>query len=333
MLKRILIIHTGGTFGMLERSGTWETGHQNDLLKAVPELAQLADVQTVVPFVQDSAELTLDHINQLAQVIADHREQFDGFIVIHGTETMAYSASALSFMLRGLARPVIFTGSQRPFMQIRTDARSNLINSVEIATKSLQEVAIFFGNRLLRGNRTTKVSTWKFEAFDSPNFPALGEAGMNITLNLFDVRNPTLDAIDFQPYCNLHASVGVLHLFPGLQQEVLDSLLHSSCRAIIIAAYGAGNVPTSEQPGIMNFITEAVAMGKPVAIKTQCHHGRVALNIYESARKVRDLGVMSCMDMTLEASIMKLNYLLSSSLDSVSHQFETNMAGELTEER
>ena len=336
MLKRILIVHTGGTFGMLEKSGYWEPSSQNDLVAVVPELAQLATIETVVPFVQDSAELTLAHINELASVIAENRDRFDGFIVIHGTDTMAYSASALSFMLLGLGKPVVFTGSQRPFMQIRTDARSNLINSVEIAISSFSEVAIFFGNKLLRGNRTTKVSTWKFEAFDTPNFPMLGEAGMNITFNLYDVKNPALDALAFQPFCELHASVGVVYLYPGMQQEFLEGLLASSCKAIVLVAYGAGNMSVDPSSGILPFISRAFSAGKLVAVTTQCNHGRVALHVYESARKIRDLGVLSCMDMTLEASIMKLNYLFSRYPDdpeTVRRLFETNIAGELTDER
>ena len=336
LLKRILIVHTGGTFGMLEKSGLWEPSSQNDLAAAVPELSQLATVHTVVPFVQDSAELTVDHINQLASVIAGSRDRYDGFIVIHGTDTMAYSASALSFMLLGLGKPVVFTGSQRPFMQIRTDARSNLINSVEIAMSGLTEIAIFFGNKLLRGNRTTKVSTWKFEAFDSPNFPMLGEAGMNITFNLYDVKNPALEALSFQPFCHLSPLVSVVHLYPGLHREFLDCLLADASKAIVLVAYGAGNMSIENGSGLLPFITSAIHQGKLVAVTTQCQHGRVALHVYESARKIRDLGVLSCMDMTLETAIMKLDYLLSKYPDepeTVRRLFETNIAGELTDER
>jgi len=336
LLKRILIVHTGGTFGMLEKSGLWEPSSQNDLAAAVPELSQLATVHTVVPFVQDSAELTVDHINQLASVIAGSRDRYDGFIVIHGTDTMAYSASALSFMLLGLGKPVVFTGSQRPFMQIRTDARSNLINSVEIAASSFNEIAVFFGNKLLRGNRATKVSTWKFEAFDSPNFPTLGEAGVNINFNLYQVGNPTLETHEFQPFGKLRETVFVIHLFPGLQNTDLDFLLHNEhIEAFIIVAYGAGNLPTGKDSGLVGFIGSAIEKGKIVAIATQCTHGRVSLDIYESARIVRRLGVLGCMDMTLEASVMKLTYLLSrydGDRETVCSLFETNIAGEITDE-
>lgn len=339
ILKRILIIHTGGTFGMLERSGLWESpkdGSQKELLKAIPELSQIAEIETLVPYTQDSAELSLDNINQLAEVISQHREVFDGFVVIHGTDTMAYSASALSFMLTGLGKPVVFTGSQRPFMQIRTDAKSNLINSVEIATGSMDEITIFFGNKLLRANRATKVSTWKFEAFESPNFPILGEAGMNITFNLHNDKYAKPVQLDFRPFSNLHAAVSVIPVYPGLCSEQLTALLHSSAQAYIMVAYGAGNIPTSDHAGLLRFIREAQDLGKIVAVGTQCHHGKVTLSIYESARMVRDLGALSCVDMTGEAAIMKLNYLLSRYPDDhhvVRNQFELDIAGELTEER
>lgn len=324
---------------MLERSGLWESpkdGSQKELLKAVPELSQIAEIETLVPYTQDSAELSLGNINQLAEVIAQHRDDFDGFVVIHGTDTMAYSASALSFMLTGLEKPVVFTGSQRPFMQIRTDAKSNLINSVEIATSSLREVTIFFGNKLLRANRATKVSTWKFEAFESPNFPILGEAGMNITFNLQQNTYAPTHVPQFDPFSNLHAVISIIPVFPGLCREQLTALLHSDTGAFIIVAYGAGNMPTSEQAGLLQFIRDAQDLGKIVAVGTQCHHGKVTLSIYESARMVRDLGALSCVDMTGEAAIMKLNYLLSRYPDDqhmVRRCFEMDIAGELTEER
>jgi L-asparaginase len=239
-------------------------------------------------------------------------------------------------MLAGLGKPVVFTGSQRPFMQIRTDAKSNLINSVEIAASSFNEIALFFGNKLLRGNRTTKVSTWKFEAFDSPNFPTLGEAGVNINFNLYPVGNPTLEAQEFQPFSKLRETVFVIHLFPGLQNTDLDFLLHNErIEAFIIVAYGAGNMPTGKDSGLVGFITLAIEQGKIVVIATQCTHGRVSLDIYESARIVKQLRVLGCKDMTLEAAVMKLTYLLSRYDDDrqkVRTLFEMNIAGEITDE-
>ncbi len=323
---------------MLERLGVMESPKGDlaeDLLLAVPELGQIAEVETVVPFTQDSAELTLDNINRQAEIIANNCDHFDGFVVIHGTDTMAYTASALSFMLRALNKPVIFTGSQRPFMQIRTDARTNLINSVEIATSAFKETAIFFGNKLLRGNRSTKVSTWKFEAFESPNFPLLGEAGMNINLNLTTKHILPTDQ-QFSPFYNLNSSLFIIFIHPGLQIGPLKTLLDTSLKAFIIVAYGAGNLPTSTEVGLVDFVKEAIEREKIVAVNTQCRHGRVSLNIYESARKIKELGSISCLDMTIEASTMKLNYLLSKYPDDpnmVKTLFTKNIAGELTEEK
>jgi L-asparaginase len=319
---------------MLEREGFWESpesGSQQELLEIVPELSRIASVKTVIPYTQDSAELSLENMNQLSRTIVENREVYDGFVVIHGTDTMAYSASALSFILRGIGKPIIFTGSQRPFMQVRTDAKSNLINAVDIATKDFSEVAIFFGNKLLRGNRATKASTWKFEAFESPNFPLLGEAGLNINLNLYDVNNHGLTQQGYQPGYFLHVSVSVIYIFPGLNIDHLSLLLNSDIQAFIIIAYGAGNVSTNQRNGVLTFIEKAISMGKYVAINTQCQHGTVILDVYESARKLKKLGVLSCKDMTLEASITKMMFLLSMNSDKeIGTLFEQNLAGELT---
>ncbi|MFA5569987.1 MAG: asparaginase [Sphaerochaetaceae bacterium] len=339
ILKKVLIIHTGGTFGMLEEDGRRRPRNESSaasLLSSVPELAQLADVEIESPFTIDSAELSLDNINILAQLIAHRCSDVDGYVVIHGTDTMAYTASALSFMLQGLHKPIIFTGSQRPAIQIRTDAKSNLINSVEVATSNFKEVAIFFGNRLLRGNRSTKVSTWKFEAFESPNFPILGEAGMNISFNLFNVKAQGRQNTEFSPFCQLKPSLFVLPIFPGLRPQYLDDLLSSDIQAFIISAYGVGNMPTDQEHGLLTFIERIIASNRIVAIQTQSHHGSVSLNMYESGHKAKLLGALSCQDMTLEASVMKLCYLLSrypKDIKKISRLFETNLCGELSEDR
>lgn len=310
-----------------------EEGSREEVMERVPELERIAHIETVVPYAIDSAELDVEHLRRQAKLIAENRDTFDGFVVIHGTDTMAYTASALSFMLLGFGKPIILTGAQRPLAQVRSDARGNLISAVEIAASGIPDVGVFFGNRLYRGNRTTKVSTWRYDAFESPNFAPLGEVGLDINLSPPDDYDPAMSH-GYEPFFDLDPAVFVIRLFPGLKEEYLHSLLQSDIRAFIIEAYGAGNMPTGGTGRILDFIVEAEKVGKPVAINTQCHHGSVFLDIYESARRARSLGAVSCKDMTGEASIMKLMYLVGrykDDLELIGRLLETSLAGELSE--
>ncbi|MFP4563057.1 MAG: asparaginase [Spirochaetia bacterium] len=334
LLKRILILHTGGTFGMNEGDGPLLTeGSREEVLQRIPELQRIAHIETLSPYAIDSAELEIGHLRRQAGLIVDNHDGFDGFVIIHGTDTMAYTASALSFMLLGLGKPVILTGAQRPLNQIRSDARSNLIGAVEIAASGIPEVGIFFGNKIYRGNRTTKISTWSYDAFESPNFPPLGEVGLDINLTSPEEKE-TAPREDFKPFLDLDPAVFVVMIFPGIKEEYLESLLKSDIRGFILQAYGAGNMPTGGGEGLLDFIARAHESGKPVAVNTQCHHGSVFLDIYESARRARELGAVSCKDMTIEASVTKLMYLLGRYGEDprrVPELLETNLAGELSE--
>jgi L-asparaginase len=331
-VKRILVIFTGGTFGMvpMHPTQTLAPGEiQERLLAHVPELERIAEIDTAVAFNIDSSNMTLEHWKGLAALIRDGRSRHDGFVVIHGTDTMAYTASALSFMLIGLGRPVILTGSQRPLMRIRSDARGNLVNAVEIAGSDAAEVAVFFGTRLFRGNRTTKVSAERYDAFASPNLPPLAEVGVDV------VFSPTLrrrsPSAAFAPFLDLEPSVLTLVVHPGLPRGYLDRVLDGDERAIIVEGYGPGNVPIGEE-SLLPFIGDARRRGKIVAVNTQCGEGRVSLELYECGRRAAELGAVSCGDMTVEASVTKMMYLLGRhrERDEVERRLGEDLAGELS---
>ncbi len=330
-MKRILIIHTGGTFGMvpMEPSRTLAPADVQDrLLAHVPEITRIADIETEVVFNLDSSNMTPAHWRSLAAFIADRADRYDGFVVIHGTDTMAYTASALSFMLLNLPRPVILTGSQRPLVRIRSDARGNLVNAVEIAATDLAEVGVFFGTRLYRGNRTTKISAERYDAFASPNLPALAEVGVDIR---FSAQARRAAAGPFSPFFDFNASVGVIVVFPGLPARFWQQALASGVKAFVVEGYGPGNVPIGNE-SLLPFVERAVASGRLVAINTQCAEGRVDLGLYECGRRAAEAGALSCGDMTVEASIVKMMYLLGrcGSIDEVSRLFVTDLAGELS---
>jgi L-asparaginase len=329
-LKHILIIHTGGTFGMvpMEPSATLAPGAvQHELLAHIPEIARIAEIDTDVAFNLDSSNMNVGHWQALARMIADRREAYDGFVLIHGTDTMAYTASALSFMLRGLGKPVVLTGAQRPLVRIRSDARGNLVNAVEIATTDLAEVAVFFGTRLYRGNRTTKISADRYDAFASPNAAPLAEVGVDIRFAA-DVRRAAA-AGPFDPFFDLDPAVCVLVAFPGMRVSFWEQALASDIRAYIVEGYGPGNVPITGE-SLLPFVERAVAAGKLVAINTQCAEGRVDLDLYECGRRAAELGALSCADMTVEASIVKAMYLLgrSRSTAEAARLFVSDLAGE-----
>ncbi|MCF8106128.1 MAG: asparaginase [Desulfohalobiaceae bacterium] len=333
-MRRVLIIYSGGTLGMVASKasgGLSAAPSVAGILEKVPELQSIARIETVSPYAIDSADLSLDHIRVLAETILSSRAKYDGFVVIHGTDSMAYSASALSFMLLGFPKPIVFTGSQRPLQRIRTDARRNLINAVEIATSDIAETAIFFGDRLYRGNRTTKISNWKYDAFDSPNFPSLGQVGLDIELS-DDCRRP---GEAFDPSLALDPSVFVLKVYPGMPVDAYFPLALTKGKAFILEAYGGGTIPLKVS-SLLKFIETAMGAGNLVAVNTQCHHGGVLLDMYESARILKENGTLSCKDMTIEASIMKMMYLLGRyGLNSTqtASLFTKNLAGELSEER
>lgn len=338
-MTSILIIYTGGTIGMVE-SADRKTLVPFDLahvLEQVPELKKLNAELHSYSFEKpiDSSDMQPEHWSQLASIIHENYNSHDGFVILHGSDTLAYTASALSYMLNGLDKPVILTGSQLPIGMIRTDARENLITAVEIATLRVndepvvQEVAIYFEYKLYRGNRTKKISTDAFEAFDSPNYPVLAEAGVNINFNHAALFRKKLD--QFSLTDGFDNRVATLFLFPGMSENHVSNVLNTpDLRAVIIVTFGAGNA--SQQSWFLKQISDAIDRGIIVINMTQCSKGHVEQGKYETSTALLKLGVISGGDMTFEGAITKLMLLLAQSDDKawVIDQFVTNISGELS---
>ena len=330
-LKNILLIHTGGTFGMMPTEPTKVLAPadiRHLILKYLPEIANIARIDFKVAFNIDSANIQIHHWQTLAGMIAANYQKYEGFVIIHGTDSMVYTASALSFMLQGLAKPVILTGSQRPLAVIRSDARSNLIGSIELATYKIPEVSIYFDNQLFRGNRAIKISSTSYEAFASPNFPILAEVGLDITLskNILAAGKKLLYSDQFDE------NVLCLRFFPGLLPSHLDGIPDSPVKGVIIEALGLGNLSIDEKP-LIPWIEKMNQAGKIIVITSQSPYGTVNFNLYECGQKIIAAGGISAMDMTTSAAIIKLMFMLGQFPDDpqkVKFYYQKSIAGELT---
>lgn len=335
----LLLIYTGGTIGMKmdSVSETLKPFDFSQILDEVPELGKFTyrlDSYSFNPIL-DSSDIEPSAWQELAAIIRDRYEEYDGFVVLHGTDTMAYSASALSFMLENLSKPVIFTGSQLPIGAPRTDGKENLISSVEIAaarnqdgTAKVPEVCIFFDNKLMRGNRTTKYSSDNFKAFRSPNLPLLAEAGITIKYNEGLIRRPSETGAGMKANLNLDTRVGILKLHPGITPEVVrDVLCGKSTRAVIIETYGSGNAPS--KPWFLDMVREA-AKEKILVNVTQCTCGMVDMSIYSNGKALMDVGVVSGGDITTESALAKLFHLMGNFSDNkeVKRLMAENLRGE-----
>ncbi len=279
----------------------------------------------------DSSNMVPDDWTKIAQCIAEHYNIFDGFVVVHGTDTMAYATSALSFMLRGLSKPIIFTGSQIPLGLRRNDARENLITALILASEySISEVCLYFGGKLLRGCRSSKISTHSFSAFDSPNFPPLGEVATDIEVYSNRLK-PLSSEHEFHFLPIQTQRVATFRLFPGVSSAVLENLLRHPLQALVLESFGVGNGPTT--PDFLRVLREATERGIVLVNCSQCGQGCVEMNSYATGKLLCDCGVVSGRDMTIEAAITKLMFLLTRQLscDEVRRQILVNLAGELTE--
>jgi L-asparaginase len=311
-VKRVLILHTGGTLGMSGRRPTplQPDTYAQQIVARVPELAALATVETRILCNLDSSDIGPDEWSALAEEIAQAREAHDGIVVIHGTDTMAYSAAALSFALVGLDRPVVLTGSQRPLGEIRSDARRNLVDAVDLATRDIPEVGVCFDSRLLRGNRATKGDAWSYTAFASPNCAPLARLGLDVELGAH-VRRPTGP---FSVDARFDGRVAVCYVTPGMDPRMLERLgagdAESGARGIVLAAFGVGNVPARARS-----LAEAVKRlsdgGVTVLVVTQAHAGAVDLSLYANGVGLRDAGALSGGDMGVEAAVAKLMHALA----------------------
>lgn len=330
-MKKILLIHTGGTMGMSpgKGEGVLSTQFIDEVFQYIPGVKDIAEIDFQSYFTVDSSNISVGHWINLGTVIADSMERYDGFVVIHGTDTMSYTASALSFMLNNLPKPVILTGSQRPLTAIRTDAKNNLINAIELATYDIPEVCIFFDNKLLRGNRAKKTSIDDFDAFSSPNFPLLAEVGLRVEVK----NNHRKPSGIFRLDKNFQNDVLCLRLFPGMNPQFLENISHSDVKVVILEAFGAGNVPVLEQ-SVIPFIRKMSLSGRLVAITSQSMNGAVDLHLYDCGKQALNAGAIACGDMTTEAAIIKTMYLLGQfdgAIQKVKNNFTLSLAGEITE--
>ncbi len=306
------------------------------IMDNVPELEKLNCKIKVHSFdeIIDSSNMNPAIWSQLAGLIEANYDAVDGFVILHGSDTMSFTASALSFMLQHLAKPVIFTGSQLPISAIRTDAKENLMTAIEIANAKkndrarVPEVCIYFDYKLFRGNRSFKYNSSKFEAFRSPNYPILAESGVHLRFSVNDIRQPDEDRLIVHK--NLVSDVAVLKLYPGISPKVVETILTSDVRGIVMETFGAGNTTTDQW--FTEMLKTAIDSGKVILDISQCKVGTVELGRYETSRQLRDIGVANGYDMTFESAVTKMMHLLGQ-LDNpkeVKRLLETDLRGELT---
>ncbi len=339
-IPNILLIYTGGTIGMIKdyKTNALKAFNFEQIKDKIPELNLLdCSIRTIAfetPI--DSSNMQTDHWVNIVDIIEDNYNKADGFVVLSGTDTMSYTASAISFMLENLNKPVIFTGSQLPIGDLRTDAKENLITAIQIAAirekelPKVKEVCLYFEYKLYRANRTTKVSSEQFDAFSSPNYPALGESGVYLNFNNEDLMkgNPAKKLIVRRKF---EANVVILKLFPGISEVVIESILRiPELKGVILETFGAGNAPDSKW--FIDLLKEAIEKNIPIVNVTQCIGGGVLLGHYETSNQLKKIGIIDGKDITTESAIAKLKYLIGENISYKKFKtiFETPLRGEMS---
>lgn len=337
--RNVLVIYTGGTIGMIKdaHTGILAPFNFDQLQMQIPEISQISAKVSTISFEKpiDSSNMGLEHWTQLAEMVHDNYHDYDGFVILHGSDTMAYTASALSFMFQNLAKPVILTGSQLPIGMVRTDGKENFITSIEIASDYREgkpvvpEVCIYFEYQLYRGNRTYKYNAEHFEAFRSPNYPPLAEAGVHIKYNREAIRKVEQGEFSIDTRMNNH--VAVLSLFPGISEHIIEAAMNiPRNQLLIIRTFGSGNAMT--YPWFIHSLQQAIINGLMIVNVSQCQGGGVSQGRYETSSQLEKMGVISGGDMQIEAALTKGMHLIGKGLSGAefAHEFTRNLRGELT---
>ncbi len=336
---KTLLIYTGGTIGMMENpeNGSLIPLNFNELQNYIPELRKFANDLDVRAFDTpiDSSDVNVSTWQSIAAIIEENYDQYSGFVILHGTDTMAYTASALSFMLDGLAKPVILTGSQLPIGRLRTDGKENLITAIEIATARrngepvIQEVAVLFDSKLFRGNRTHKFSTENFDAFSSPNYDDLASIGIHILYNHQKLLRKEKNRLNVHSV--FQTDVAILKIFPGMSRAYVQAVLNiPNLKGLILETYGSGNAP--KEQWFINELQQAAQKEIVILNITQCSKGFVEQGLYQTSAALQQIGIIGGADMTTEAALTKLMFLLGKGLSgkALKEQLALPIAGELT---
>lgn len=335
----ILLIYTGGTIGMIKdfETGALRNFNFDELLNHIPELKLLDCNITTTSFPEpiDSSNMNPKYWVDIATIIEENYDEIDGFVVLHGSDTMSYTASALSFMLENLGKPVVFTGSQLPIGDLRTDAKENLITSIQIASlrekgvPKIAEVCLYFEYKLYRGNRTTKINAEHFEAFESPNYPELVQSGLHLVVNNEALYKPNRRK-RLKVHKTMESNILLVKIFPGIDESTIKHLFdYPEMKGLVLETYGAGNVTTEEW--FINSLKNVIKRRVPVINVTQCTGGSVNMGLYETSTELKKMGVISAKDSTTEAALAKLMYLLGENVSPNSFKtiFETSLRGEM----